>query len=178
MELETHHALTPSRPEHIWLLHHLFLAAVNADAQLWMQAWNYHKMQLKGERTRCPRDMYLFSFVQDGPRGIERIMDPIADEVEHPELYGIDWEAAADEQLMNHLFDQNPQEWEEGNPFTTGPSHQAHVPCEPPNCPFSDEQICWLDNTLALRVNLGSDDMVVRRGVWIEALSLCSQLYA
>lgn len=34
--LESHHGLNPLAPAHIWLLHHLFLAAINEDAQEWL----------------------------------------------------------------------------------------------------------------------------------------------
>ncbi|KAF7972873.1 hypothetical protein HWV62_7994 [Athelia sp. TMB] len=172
-DLEIHHGLNPQVPEHIWLLHHLFLDAVNSDAQAWMQAWNRHKLQIKGERARSPKDMFFFSTVQDGPRGLQPHDDIEID----PNSYGVDWEVADDPTFMNHLIDQNPQEWAEGNPFARGPEHHAHVPCEPPNCPFTVQQVNWIDETLAGLVDIGTQDMVVRRLVWVRAFELCVDLW-
>ena len=38
MDLEAHHGLNPTIPEHIWLLHYLFLPAIQQDAQDWAAA--------------------------------------------------------------------------------------------------------------------------------------------
>ncbi|KAJ6573654.1 hypothetical protein B0H10DRAFT_1767267, partial [Mycena sp. CBHHK59/15] len=65
-DLEVHHGLNPRLPAHIWLLHDLFLHHINADAQEWAEAWNSHLLQICGERSRSPRDMFLFSMLQDG----------------------------------------------------------------------------------------------------------------
>ena len=48
IDLEAHCHLNPS---HIWLLHHLFMSTINADAEAWVHSWNNHTMQLKGEST-------------------------------------------------------------------------------------------------------------------------------
>ncbi|KAJ7692655.1 hypothetical protein B0H16DRAFT_1352730 [Mycena metata] len=135
-DLEVNHGLNPTIPAHIWLLHHLFLAAINADAQEWAEAWNSHDLQIRGERTRSPRDMFLFSMVRDGPRGLEQSVEPPSEDVEEPAAYGIDWQATDDPQLMTHLLNENPVEWEEQSPFTSGPPAQSHVPCEPPTHRF------------------------------------------
>lgn len=47
-DLETNCGLTPNIPAHIWLLHHLFLDAINQDAAEWVQMWNNHVIQIKG----------------------------------------------------------------------------------------------------------------------------------
>ncbi|KAJ7029654.1 hypothetical protein C8F04DRAFT_962582 [Mycena alexandri] len=176
-DLEVNHNLNPAIPAHIWLLHHLFLAAINADAQEWAQAWNSHDLQIRGERTRSPRDMFLFSMVRDGPRGLEQSVDPPSEDVEDPATYGIDWQVADDPPLMTHLFNENPSEWEEQNPFASGPAAHSHVPCEPPNSPFSPEQIALLDQRLAAVVDLTSRSMGVRRLVWTEVFRLCNEFY-
>ncbi|KAJ7479011.1 hypothetical protein FB451DRAFT_1032227 [Mycena latifolia] len=177
-DLEVNHGMNPTLPAHIWLLHHLFLHCINADAQEWAEAWNSHNLQIRGERTRSPRDMFLFSMVRDGPRGLEHMSQPADETVEDPQTYGIDWEVADDARFMNHHLRENPQEWEEQNPFASGPVTQSHVPCEPPNSPFSPEQIALLDQHLAAAVDVRSRNMGVRRLVWKEALRLCTQFYA
>lgn len=177
LELETHHNLNPRQDAHIWLLHHLFLAAIDQDAQEWVQVWNHHTMQIKGQRGRSPVDMFTFSLLQDGPRGISGLLQPLDDEVENPDEYGIDWDVAADERLMNHLHEHNPQDTSGANPFTNAPATAAHVECLPPNCPFTEDQVHWLDSSLRTRVDVSSRVMQTRRLVWMEALELCQQLY-
>ncbi|KAJ7641395.1 hypothetical protein FB45DRAFT_739035 [Roridomyces roridus] len=175
-DLEVHHGLNPRLATHIWLLHHLFLTAINTDAQEWAESWNSHNLQIRGERSRSPCDMFLFSMVQDGPRGLE-YRAPTNENIDDPTTYGIDWQAADDSQLMDHHLRQNPQEWEERNPFSSGPDVHSHVPCEPPNSPFSHDQIALLDQQLSLVVNVHSRTMGVRHRVWVEALRICNEFY-
>lgn len=181
IDLEMHHGLLPTNTAHIWLLHHLFLVQINADAQEWAHAWNSHTLQIRGERDRSPRDMFLFSMVQDGPRGIQQVQRTPADEpLDDPSAYGIDWEVADDPTLMNHLLTQNPAEWEHDNPFTVGPAagSLSHVECEPPGSPFTSEQITHLDQRITLSgVNLASRSMATRRLLWEEALEISQELY-
>ncbi|KAJ6474110.1 hypothetical protein DFH09DRAFT_1462008 [Mycena vulgaris] len=151
IDLEFHHDLNPSLPAHIWLLHHLFLDSVNQDAQEWAAAWNSHHLQIRGERGRSPRDMFI--------------------------TYGIDWDVANDPGLMTHLLDQNPQDWSERNLFAPGLDTLSHVPCEPPNSPFTVEQIAFIDAELAAEVDVTSRSMHVRRVVWTKAMELCNRFY-
>ena len=177
-QLEVHHFLNPQVPEHIWLLHHLFLAAINQDAQDWMHAWNNHKLQIAGERTRSPRDIFFYSQVQDGPRGMPSVPVPPEDNDPIDEAsYGVDWDVTDDPEFMRHLMEQNPQEFNAQNPFQTGPEQFAEVICEPPGCPFAPEEVQWLDEMLRASVDMNSRDMVVRRRVWVTALELCNQMW-
>ncbi|KAJ7604059.1 hypothetical protein FB45DRAFT_983870 [Roridomyces roridus] len=177
IDLEVHEGLNPQVPAHIWLLHHLFLHHINADAQEWADAWNSHVLSIRHERNRSPRDIFLFSMLQDGPRGLEHRVDPIEDEVDDPDTYGIDWDTANDPTLMNHLLTQNPHEWEEQNPFAPGLDNLSHVPCDTPDSPFTVAEINELDRRLGLRVDLQSRSMHVRRLVWREAMEICSHFY-
>ncbi|KAJ7790254.1 hypothetical protein B0H14DRAFT_2396589 [Mycena olivaceomarginata] len=106
MDLKVHHGLNLLVPAHIWLLHHLFLDAVNQDAQEWAAAWNCHVLQIRSEHACSPRDMYLFSMLQDGPRGLEYRAEPVDEVVEDPSTYGIDWTVADNPALMAHLLGQ------------------------------------------------------------------------
>ena len=101
--------------------------------------------------------------VQDGPWGIQQLLnEPVDEEVDDPATYSIDWEVADDFMLMNHLLQENPQEWEDNNPFslvlTSG--LLSHVECEPPSSPFSP-------------IDLHSRSMNIQRLVWMEALEIC-----
>ncbi|KAJ7725540.1 hypothetical protein B0H16DRAFT_1332645, partial [Mycena metata] len=143
-ELEVHHGLNPLVPSHIWLLHYLFLDAINRDAQEWAAAWNSHHLQMRGERSHSPRDMYIFSMLQDGPRGLE-YTEPADKTVDDPTTHGIDWNVADDPALMAHLLDENPQDWATQNPFAPGHDTLSHVPCDAPDSPFDAEEITALD---------------------------------
>ncbi|KAJ7573350.1 hypothetical protein C8J56DRAFT_804889 [Mycena floridula] len=179
LELELHHGLDPLRPADIWLLHHLFLKDINDDAQEWADSWNSHCMQFCRSRPQTPREMFLFSMVQDGPRGLDRLYveNPVDDVVEDPAAYGIDWEVADHPQLMNHLLEHNPQDWDEQNPFAHGPATQSHVECEPPTCPLTPAEVALLDLALVHRIHdLASRDMRIRRLVWSEAFTICNHL--
>ncbi|KAJ6553003.1 hypothetical protein B0H19DRAFT_949550 [Mycena capillaripes] len=173
-DLEINHGLNPRSPADIWLLHHLFLGSINQDAREWAQSWNSHKLQIKGERKRSPRDMFVFSMVQDGPRGLQRIVEPIDEAVEDITSYGVDWQVADEPRLMQHLLEHNPQDWENENPFRAPPAQLSDVPCEPPTCPFTPEEVALLDETLRGRVDVTSRNMGIRRLVWQEAFHICS----
>lgn len=162
---------------HIWLLHHLFLHNINNDAQEWAEAWNSHHLSIRGERNRSPHDIFTFSQLQDGPRGLEQLVEPVDEEVEDPNTYGIDWDVANDATLMTHLLTENPQEWEERNPFAPGLDDLSHVPCDAPGCPFTLEQVRYLDERLSAAVDIHSRNMNVRRLVWRAAMGICSELY-
>ena len=179
LELEANHGLDTNLPAHIWLLHHLFLTRINEDADEWAHAWNSHTLQLRGERNSSPRDIFFFSMHVDGPRGIPLpAANRTEDVVDDIEMYGVDWEAAEDPSLMNHLRDNNPQDWDSNNPFNVAPpASLSNVPCEPPNCPFTPFQVQILDTTLRQRVNIESRSMIVRRAVWQVALEVCNEIY-
>ncbi|KAJ6534093.1 hypothetical protein B0H19DRAFT_964714 [Mycena capillaripes] len=177
LDLEVNRGLVPTIPAHIWLLHHLFLHCINEDAQEWADAWNLHDLQIRGERTRSPRDMFLFSMVQDGPRGIERLVNPPDELLEDPSTYGIDWDVADDPTLMRHHLMENPQEWADHNPFAPGVQDLSDVPCEAPDCPFTPEQVAHLDRVLAQAVDMTSRSMQVRKLVWREAFVICNGFY-
>ncbi|KAJ6478459.1 hypothetical protein DFH09DRAFT_951645 [Mycena vulgaris] len=174
VELEVNHGLNPVIPVHIWLLHHLFLQCINDDA---MMPRNSHNLQIRGERTRSPRDMFLFSMVHDGPPGLERFADVPEEDIGASSTYGIDWDVADDPRLMRHHLLQNLHEWEEHNPFAPGIADLSDVPCELPNCPFNAEQVAYLDRELAAVVDLTSRSMHVRQLVWKEAFRLCNSFY-
>ncbi|KDR65367.1 hypothetical protein GALMADRAFT_81954 [Galerina marginata CBS 339.88] len=180
IKLEAECGLNPQNPHHIWLLHHLFLPSINADAQDWAESWNAHRLEIRGQHHRSPIDMFMFSMVQDGPRGIRHLIQEPEDEaVDNPALYGIDWEEAADPTIIAHLLEREPDTWEDGNPFAANaaPPRVSHVPCEAPNCPFPQNIVQILDDNLSTRVNLASSDMDMRRLVWLEACNISSALY-
>lgn len=172
LDLETHHGMNPSIPGHIWLLHHLFLPAISTDAQQWAASWNAHKMNLKGAAKQSPDEMYMFSLIEDGPRGFTAVNDEVVD----PATYGVDWDAAGDPTLMAHHLAHNPEEAAGPNAFGTKPANLPQVPCEPPNCPLTAERVRYLDLTLSQQVDVSSGNMLIRRNVWRTAMAICHNI--
>lgn len=60
--LELHEGLDCDSNAHIWLLHHLFLDAINQNALEWAEAWNNHTITIHGERQRSPCDMFFLAW--------------------------------------------------------------------------------------------------------------------
>lgn len=183
MSLEHNYGLNHNNPAHIWLVHHLFLDLINEEAQQWAEAWNAHTMEIRGGPDRSPRDIFLFGMLQDGPRGLEHATtSDIDDNLGEDELatYGIDWEAHLNPVLMNQALENEPQDWEDENPFqsVSTPDHMAEVLCDPPNCPLTALEIQGLDNELAERVDLSLQDMEVRKLIWVEGLDICRNIFS
>ncbi|KAJ7821604.1 hypothetical protein B0H14DRAFT_3089098 [Mycena olivaceomarginata] len=156
IDLTVNHGLDPAVPEHIWLLHHLFLDSINEVAPEWAEAWNRHDLQIRGERTRSPYNMFFFSQLQDGPCGLECMVAPQNEVVVDPSTYGIDWDVIDDSHLMHHHLMENPEEWADQNPFA-------------PNVQVLSE--------LAVAVDLTSHSMNVHKLVWKEAFAICNTFY-
>ena len=57
-QLEMQHHLNPEKPEHLWLLHLLFLDDINNDCITFQQEWNAHPISGLGH-NRSP----LVSFI-------------------------------------------------------------------------------------------------------------------
>ncbi|KAK6980543.1 hypothetical protein R3P38DRAFT_3334209 [Favolaschia claudopus] len=184
LDLEANHGLNPTRPGHIWLLHHLlsliasislFLSSVNRDAQDWAEAWNSHQLTIRRKRERSPRDMFLFGMLREGPRGISSFLRPEEEGIEDINEYGIDWEVGNEPDLLAHLLENNPHEHVVSNdPFASAstPANLSEVLCDPPNCPFTPAQLQLLDQHLSDSVDLFSRNMNVRRQVWVRALEI------
>ena len=169
--LEDHHGLDVSDASHIWLLHWLFLPAINADALAWAEAWNSHKIQLDGERRSSPRQLFLLSSLRDGVRGLP----PQDDDPEDYSLYGVDWEAIEDPRLMDHHRENNPED-EDTNVPHDRPDWVNEVICDPPPCPLSDERVEELTAELAVVADARSKEMSIRRVVWTNALECLTRL--
>lgn len=178
-DLEANEGLDVNNPAHIWLLHRLFLDGINQDALAWAEAWNNHKLQIRGEPQQTPHEMFFFSMLEDGPRGLSGPSSEGADldgleDGEDVTTFGIDWEDMDNEALMEHHHQHNS--FQADNSFSTPPSTLSEVICTPPNCPLSDEGIHQLDYYLTHALNSNSHSMLIRRNVWVEALRICTQI--
>ncbi|KAI0696071.1 hypothetical protein BC835DRAFT_1272356 [Cytidiella melzeri] len=185
MDLEANHGLDPTNSHHIWLLHTLFLAAIHEEAQEWAHTWNSHKIQIRGERRRSPRDMFFYGMMQEGIRGTMRPHVPMDEEVPPHELpnYGVDWDVIqnAPHLMAHHQLNNADDVGAIPNPFTAAsmPTQFATVICEPPNCPFSVEERRAFEQAMARDplVDLQSHAMPIRRFVWQRARLICANIY-
>jgi hypothetical protein len=178
LALEHNDGLNPSLPFHVWLIHFLFRAAIQEDALQWANVWNCHNMQIRGERSRSPEDMFMAGILQCGPRGLDLRPPPVLDEdVGDIHQYGIDWSSHGNRLLMQHMHEHNPGERTQENSFQL-PEHMAQVECEPPNCPFSVYEMETFRAEIAIRVagHIHRRDMPSRRIVWREAFTIASEI--
>lgn len=124
--------------------------------------------------------MFFLSMIEDGPRGLNGPRQNRGEDVneiddgEDVYLYGVDWEAMDDDELMDHHHQHNPIHLD--NPFSSTPTTFSEVICAPPDCPLSAESVAQLNVYLAQFLDLSSHDMVVRRSLWREALQACNQI--
>ncbi|KAJ7603662.1 hypothetical protein DFH06DRAFT_1022002 [Mycena polygramma] len=185
LSLEYSCGLRPDIEAHLWLLHHLFLDAINQDAQEWARTWNAHKIRFDTERTRSPEDLFFFGMIQNGLRGFEEAVQQPSldsdDDIDDLNAYGVDWEELNDADLMAHHTAHNEDQDEafaETNPFVNeGPHRLSHVEVVEPSCPFTLNEVQQLNEHLAQSAHSLSRNMNSRRAVWLEALQFCSILY-
>lgn len=116
IELELRHGLNINDPHHIWLLHYLFLPVINQQLSFFAESWNNHCIQIRGGPNRSPADMFGFDMLVHGVRGQQ--LPPLYPDHKLPEdeleVYGIDWTAFRDDQLLQSLRGNNLQT-EEGS---------------------------------------------------------------
>ncbi|KAF8592699.1 hypothetical protein K439DRAFT_1323238, partial [Ramaria rubella] len=64
--LETFHQLDHSNPAHLWLLHYLFLDALNTDCKEFQREWNLHPIRGDGAKGHSPADMWFMGETKKG----------------------------------------------------------------------------------------------------------------
>jgi hypothetical protein len=184
-DLEAYDSLDPTSATHIWLLHHLFLDAINLDIQDWVGAWNNHVMAIQGEQSRLPHDMFFFGMIQDGPRGME-----LAAEEDIPEDdvagYGIDWQDLDNPQIRAHheaangiknIDDQDiADDMGDGDCGIDVPNNLADIRVEEPVCPLTAEQVGYLDAQLDMQALWQSRTVGGYRLRWRIAFDVCQAM--
>ncbi|RDX40789.1 hypothetical protein OH76DRAFT_1365659 [Lentinus brumalis] len=177
LELEHHDGLDADNPDHIWLVHHLFLHVINEDAQEWSGIWNAHSLHIRGEQTASPHEMFMFGVAEHGARGLSHVVQAPPDEpVDDIVNYGVDWDALQDPVLMRHHREHN-REMVEADPPQDVPFRLSEVTCDPPRCTLSVDEVTFLNRHLSHHFDLTSRDMVVRRELWRSALAICNQWF-
>jgi hypothetical protein len=178
LALEHNDGLNPSLPSHVWILHYLFLPAIQEDALQWAAAWNCHRMQICGERSRSPEDMFVAGILQRGARGLDlRPVPSLEEDVGDIHQYGVDWAVHCDTRLMCHLHENNTADQDSLQSFSL-PEHMARVECKPPNNPFTGQQmeVFWARLLDHIGDQVHRRDMASRRIVWRHAFAIVSEI--
>ncbi|KAK2460501.1 hypothetical protein APHAL10511_007478 [Amanita phalloides] len=170
--LEHCHGLNIDSAGHIWLLHHLFLEALNKDVLEWAEHWNAHTMQLKYEHNKSPCQMFLMGLREHEIPAMDDRIRAHDEAVDDHGAFGIDYEALEDGELIDHILD-----WDE-NPFNNhAPDRFNQVQCDSPNCPFGRDKLHHLDATIAQEFDINTYNMEIRKMIWDRALSICQMLF-
>lgn len=136
-----------------------------------MEAWNQHSIRIRDGPDRSPADLFGFDMLVHGVRGT----DPVSHE--ELEVFGVDWEALRDDNLLESRQDNNPPD--EGTSSWIGrvgpPERLNEVSVEPPTGPFSAAEMEVLETTLGHLAGAVADAEVTN--LWTQALILARQMH-
>ena len=178
-DLEHRHGLNPDVEGHLWLLHHLFLDAINTDVSEWAESWNSHVMTVRDQRQRSPRDMLFFGMLENGFRGFEAVSEESEEGIDDPAAYGVDWEAIDDPRILQHHNQHNAADQSGYNPFVLHePRNLSNVEVPEAGSPLTLEQVEFLNQRLNALLFATSRSMEARREVWIVALQTCTAMFS
>ncbi|KAK1223937.1 hypothetical protein PQX77_013176 [Marasmius sp. AFHP31] len=185
-DLEIMADLRPNWDAHIWLLHYLFLDAINEDAIEWAETWNHHTVTIRGGTDQSPREMFFFGQLENGWRDMSVFLnsgqefvdvDPLGDE--EVMGYGIDWDDVEDRDISCHHTEYN--DGEDNNIVTV--SRGSNVPLflslvEVPtyDCPLTDDQFDMLNDHIASLPYSFTNHMGDRKRLWIQVLRFCREV--
>ncbi|KAI4521807.1 hypothetical protein K525DRAFT_284536 [Schizophyllum commune Loenen D] len=195
-DLEVYHGLDRNNGYHIWLLHFLFLGAINDEILTWAETWNNHIISLKrgqrgpsGQGQMSPKMLFQTGVHLRGVRGFvpqdfEPIDDAMEDDQFNVDAYGIDWSDLENDRLRQHHYEHNTTESEVldhayANPDTTSfapPRRYNHVEVEDFPCPLNTDQLAALDQRLSAYPHLLSADSECRALLWTTALNACVEI--
>lgn len=176
--IEQHDRLDPDIESHVWLLHYLFLDAINEDAMEWAESWNNHVITLRDARDASPRDLFFFGMLEKGIRGFDDDAEPQDEELEDPASYGVDWEAIDDPRVLAHHSLHNQPDELGNNPFVSQrPQHFSDVTVPEVDSPLSPEQLNHLSEYLRSSPSFQSRSMDSRRLLWNSALQFCGDMF-
>ena len=173
-ELELAHGLDINNPNHIWLLHHLFLPMLNEQLAFFAESWNHHKIQIRDGPNRSPMDMFGFDMLVHGIRGDQLPQNESLTE-EEIEIYGVDWAALRDEHILRSVRAHSSNEESTSWIGRTGPpAHLNEVSLDAPiifetfNMAEFDQRInTWIESQTELTI----------ASIWVHALALVHVLY-
>ena len=168
-ELELRHGLNINNAHHVWLLHHLFLPIINHQLEFFAASWNQHRIQIRNGPNRSPADMFGFDMLVHGVRG-DQLPEEELNEAEL-EVYGVDWEALRDEQLLQSQRDNNLREegWSSWVGSIGPPQQLNEVSVEPPSGGLLVHEVGLLDQALQPLMDDMADNNII--ALWAHALA-------
>ena len=175
--LELRYGLDINNRAHIWLLHFLFLGAINDQLAFFAESWNQHRIQIRNGPNRSPTDMFVFDMFVNGVRGDQLPPEEEGLSMEELEVYGIDWQGLRDEAVLDSQHYNNPRT--EDSSFWIGrtgpPSQLSVVTVEPPVGTLTEEEV----EELAYRISglIGSAHEPDVISLWLQALAHVRVLY-
>ncbi|KAG8941496.1 hypothetical protein FRC03_004468 [Tulasnella sp. 419] len=162
--LEISHGLNVHNPNHVWLLHYLFLQDINSEADFFAGTWNNHKIQMKGQASRRPLDMFVFDMPVLGVRGEQLTLEEL-------DAYGVDWEAIREDavlssQLINNSSNEGTSSWI----GRVGPPPDLNeVNVDAPTSPLSPQVAAELLSYLSPLMGQADINSLIRR--WVCGLA-------
>ncbi|KAG6918593.1 hypothetical protein DXG01_013404 [Tephrocybe rancida] len=169
--LEVHDGLNADLDAHIWLLHYLFLDAINVDLTMWANIWNNHVLARRHELHRSPNDMFVFGQHENGIRGV-LIDESVDDEYQD---FGVDWNEAENPETRRHHDANNMNDGDPMNPFLPHqPDTMSHIEVPDTRCPFTPDELAIFEAHVSALPTLDSMDMHSRRLLWCQVLDIAT----
>lgn len=181
LELEVSHGLDIHNTSHLWLLHYLFLPILNHQLHFFAQAWNQHRIEIRGGPNRSPADMFGFDMYVHGVRGSqlpnEENLSP-----DDMEVYGVDWEGLQDDHLLRARSSNNPDSEEATSWIQGGPpprERMNEIVVEPPTELLSVDELDYINRHVPVVIEELSEGEISRmwRAGLIAARSLRSDIF-
>ncbi|KAH8105808.1 hypothetical protein DFH11DRAFT_1518359 [Phellopilus nigrolimitatus] len=175
--LQMHHGLDIDNPNHIWLLHHLFLLTINQELDFFAESWNAHHIRIRHGPSRSPNDMFYFDMFVHGVRGDQlpphELEEMAQDELE---VFGVDWEGLQEERILhsqqaNNAPDEAPTSW---IGRVGPPEHLNEVPVYSPDVPLSNQAVQILDQFLQPGMGRVDNNDIIN--LWLHGLTRARQL--
>jgi hypothetical protein len=178
MMLELHHGLDINNPNHIWLLHYLFLNTINQQLAFFAEGWNQHRIQIWDGPNHSPADMFGFDMIVHGIHGSQlptAASEPMSEE--ELEVFGVDWEGLQDDSILQSWESNNHMDEDSGSwlGHTGPPDNLNEVPVEPPAGVFSHDEILHIDMVLQHLAGAVDDAGVVE--LWVQGLALAQAVH-
>lgn len=164
--LEVQYGLDPNNSNHLWLVHYLYLPEINAELHFFVETWNHHRIQIRGQPNRSPIDLFGFDMLVHGIRGDELSEEEL-------ELYGVDWEALGEDGINISHSEDDPEARGSSWVGRTGPPEQlSDVVVDEPHVPLPTGAIDLLYASIQPLLQYSDPDSLILR--WTRALAFCS----
>lgn len=157
--LEVHDSLNTNSNAHIWLLQHLFLDKINANAESWYLTWNQHTLARCGQAHQLLQQLYTHDMITNSIWGI---YPENKDEIEDGDYngYRIDWEDIDQPAIFQHhqAYNLANDEVDDQNSFVVNHfDWLSHIEVPDLQCPFNCTPACKIWTGTTRHTNLFSN---------------------